>query len=404
MSDHVDSNGLSRWEIWLRSLLFLFLIYLFLCAVKMFGESTVLLRNEYKTSVDALFSGMQNPFVGLCVGIFATALMNSSSATTSLVVALVAMNVIPIEHAVAVVIGANIGASITSMVVSMGNITNKKAFTLGFGVPLIQDWYSIITATVCLSLEFSCHFMSCAAKWLSGLLVQFGGSTVEAAEAVGTAGASGAAAGAETSWLCNPVEAPVKLVKFLLIDLMRFPGTACAILMGILGLFILFFALINMTKNMKILMADKVEEWINAVLSKNGFLGLFIGWIVTMIIQSSGITTSLVVPLVASNILKIRTAYPLILGAKLGTPITGILAAMAFLGTPAGGPAMAIALVHFLFNAIGVGLLYPIPALRLPVFLTERLSPILGQHRIYVVMWGVCVFILIPVIGIFLFR
>lgn len=372
----------------------------------MFGASTDLLRNEYKTSVDALFSGMRNPFIGLCVGIFATALMNSSSATTSLVVALVAMNVIPIEHAVPVVIGANIGASITSMVVSMGNITNKKAFVLGYGVPFIQDWYSIITATVCLTLEFSCHFLSRSAMWLAGLLVQFGGSAAEAAEAAGAAGT--AAAESSGSWLCNPipvlVEAPVKLDCFLLIDLMHFPNTACAILMGILGLGILFFALVNMTKNMKILMADKVEAWINAVLSKNGFLGLFIGWIVTMIIQSSGITTSLVVPLVASNILKIRTAYPLILGAKLGTPITGILAALAFLGTPAGLSAMAIALVHFLFNATGVCLLYPIPALRLPVFLTERLSPILGQHRIYVIMWGVCVFILIPVIGIFMFR
>lgn len=403
MSNHADSSALSRWEIWLRSLLFLFLIYLFLCAVKMFGASTDLLRNEYKTSVDALFSGMRNPFVGLCVGIFATALMNSSSATTSLVVALVAMNVIPIEHAVPVVIGANIGASITSMVVSLGNITNKKAFVLGYGVPFIQDWYSIITATVCLSLEFSFHFMSRTAMWLAGLLVQFGGSAAEAAGSAGTA-----AAEMSGSWLCNPipvlVEAPVKLDRFLLIDLMHFPNTACAILMGILGLGILFFALVNMTKNMKILMADKVEEWINAVLSKNGFLGLFIGWIVTMIIQSSGITTSLVVPLVASNILKIRTAYPLILGAKLGTPITGILAALAFLGTSAGLPAMAIALVHFLFNAIGVGLLYPIPALRFPVFLTEWLCPILGKHRVYVILWGVCVFILIPVIGIFVFR
>lgn len=403
MSNHFDSSALSRWEIWLRSLLFIFLIYLFLCAVKMFGASTDLLRNEYKSSVDALFSGMRNPFVGLCIGIFATALMNSSSATTSLVVALVAMKVVPIENAVAVVIGANIGASITSMVVSMGNIADKKAFILGYGVPFIQDWYSIITATVCLSLEFSCHFLSRAAMWLSGLLVQLGGATTEAAETAGNA-----AAETSSSWLCNPipvlVEAPVNLLHFLFIDLLRFPNTACAILMGILGLCVLFFALINMTKNMKILMADKVEAWINAVLSKNGFLGLFIGWIVTMIIQSSGITTSLVVPLVASNILKIRTAYPLILGAKLGTPITGILAALAFLGTPAGHPAMAIALVHFLFNAIGVGLLYPIPALRIPVFLTERLSPILGQHRAYVILWGVCVFVLIPVIGIFIFH
>ncbi|MGN1275173.1 MAG: hypothetical protein ACI4UF_11345, partial [Thermoguttaceae bacterium] len=63
-----------------------------------------------------------------------------------------------------------------------------------------------------------------------------------------------------------------------------------------------------------------------------------------------------------------------------------------------------IALVHFLFNAIGVGLLYPISALRFPVFLTEWLCPILGKHRVYVILWGVCVFILIPVIGIFVFR
>jgi len=403
MSDYVDSNALSRREVWLRFLLFLFLIYLFLCAVKMFGTSTDLLRNEYKTAVDTLFSGMQNPFVGLCIGIFATALMNSSSATTSLVVALVAMKVVPIEHAVAVVIGANIGASITSMMVSLGNITDKKAFILGYGVPFIQDWYSIITATVCFSLEYSCHFLSRAAMWLAGLLVQFGGPTAEIAESAGTVTTQTGG-----SWLSNPfpvmVEAPVKLVDFLLEKLLHLPVTVCAVLMGILGLCILFFALINMTKNMKILMADKVEEWINAVLSKNGFLGLFIGWIVTMIIQSSGITTSLLVPLVASDILKIRTTYPLILGAKLGTPITGVLAALAFLGTPAGLPAMAIALVHFLFNVIGVGLLYPIPALRFPVFLTERFSPILGQHRVYVITWAVCVFFLLPVIGIFVFH
>lgn len=395
MNEYVDETALGRREIWLRSLLFFLLIYLFLSAVKMFGASTEMLQSAYEAEVNTLFSGMSNPFVGLCIGIFATALMNSSSATTSLAVALVASGIIPLEHAVAIVIGANIGASITSMMVSMGNITDKKAFIRGYAVPFIQDWYSLITAGVCFALEFSFGFLSQGARLLASFLT-----------GCGSGGASEAAG--ESSWLTNPlpimVEAPVNLVKWFLAPGERFSLTLSAILMGVCALCLLFFALLHMTKNMKILMANCVEEWINRVLSQNGYLGLLIGWVVTMIIQSSGITTSLLVPLVAAGILKIRTAYPLILGAKLGTPITGILAALAFLGTPAGPNALAIALVHFLFNVIGVGLLYPIPALRLPVFLTERFSSILGAHRAYIICWVTTIFFLIPVLGIFLFR
>lgn len=384
-------GSLSRGEVILRSLLFLFLILMFLSAVKMFGEAAQMLTHEYETSVNALMTGMSNPFIGLCIGIFATALMNSSSATTSLAVAMVASGIISIENAVAIVIGANIGASITSMMVSMGNITDKRAFIRGFSVAFIQDWYSLSTAAVCFVLEYGFHFLSGGATFLSRILTCCGSPSCDGG-----------------SWLCNPlpllVDSPVKAVQKVLVELLNFPVTAAAVCMGILGLAVLFFALVNMTKNMKVLMADKVEEWINSVLSKNGYLGLLIGWIVTMIIQSSGITTSLLVPLVAAGILQIRTAYPLILGAKLGTPITGVLAALAFLGTPAGTNAMAIALVHFLFNAVGVALWYPLPFLRFPVFLTERFSPVLGTHRAYVVCWMVGVFFIIPVVGIFLFR
>ena len=118
MSNPRDDGSLSRQEIFFRSLLFLLLILLFLAAVKMFGEAAQMLRMEYETSVNVLMSGMSNPFIGLCIGIFATALMNSSSATTSLAVAMVASGAISLEHAVAIVIGANIGASISSMRVS----------------------------------------------------------------------------------------------------------------------------------------------------------------------------------------------------------------------------------------------------------------------------------------------
>ncbi|MDO4558322.1 MAG: Na/Pi symporter, partial [Planctomycetia bacterium] len=129
----------SRGAVVMRALLFFFLVYLFLVAISMFGDSTKMLTNEYREVWELLTDGLENPFVGLCLGIFATALMQSSSATTSLAVAMVASGTIDLRGAVTIVMGANIGTSLTCMLVSLGHIGQKKAFARAFSAALIQD-------------------------------------------------------------------------------------------------------------------------------------------------------------------------------------------------------------------------------------------------------------------------
>lgn len=375
-----------------RLLLFVVLVYLFLVAVKMFGDAAKMYTDQYGDFWQTLVSRLNNPFVGLCLGIFITALMQSSSATTSLAVAMVATGVMPLQGAVSIVMGANIGTSLTCMIVAMGHIGQKKTFAKAFSAALIQDNFNLLTVTVCFTLEVCFGYLSKMAMWLVSIL-----PFTQAAQATESA-----------SWFVNPIPPavafPVDCLTSFLTKICGCHNTFSAIVMAILGLIVLFFALIQITSNMKILMANRIEEWLNRILSKNGYLGILIGMIVTMIVQSSSITTSLMVPLVASGVLTVRTIYPIVLGANIGTTITAILAAMAFMGSPTGELGLALALVHLLFNVTGVVLFYPIPQLRLPVFMTEELSKVLTRSRWYVAAWIACIFFVLPGLGFWLFS
>src|SRR5690606_28521203 len=112
------------------------------------------------------------------------------------------------------------------------------------------------------------------------------------------------------------------------------------------------------------------------VLSRGGgALALLMGLLVTMAVQSSSITTSLLVPLAASGVLSLANAYPVTLGANIGTTVTALLASLAT-NRP---EALTIALVHTLFNVAGVLLFYPVPAMRrIPVALASFGAEIAG--------------------------
>ena len=94
-----------------------------------------------------------------------------------------------------------------------------------------------------------------------------------------------------------------------------------------------------------------------------------IGIVITVLVMSSSITTSILVPMVAAGVLSTRNAYPITLGANIGTTATALIASLAVV-RPEG---LVIALVHTLFNVCGILLLYPVPMLRnIPIRLAER--------------------------------
>lgn len=368
-----------------RLALFIFLVYLFLVAVKLFGTAATVYTNYNEGFLQTLATQLKNPFAGLCLGIVLTAMMQSSSATTSLAVAMVASGVVEFQGAIPIVMGANIGASSTCTLSSLTYLSGgRRSFSRAYSGALILDAFNIMTVLVCFILELCFGYLSKTATFLASLVPVSAGS------------------GMGFNPVAYAIDAPAKGIRdFCLLGL---SPIVTAALMAVLGLIVLFFALVYITKNMKALMADRIEDWLNRALSKNGYIGLLVGIIVTMTIQSSGITTSLLVPLVAAGVLSIQTIYPIVLGANVGTTITAILAAMAFLDTPTGHLGMALAFAHTLFNITGVLLFYPIPQMRFPVFLTRRLSLILTRSRWYVVAWIAMLYFILPGLGFLLFR
>ena len=132
-----------------------------------------------------------------------------------------------------------------------------------------------------------------------------------------------------------------------------------------------------------------------------GAIGLVVGLLVTLAVQSSTITTSILVPLVAAGILTLPNAYPITLGANVGTTMTGLLASLAVL-RPEG---LTIALVHTLFNVTAIAAFYPVPRIRLvPVRAAERLAATAVRQRWLIFAYVLGIFILLPLAGVFLLN
>lgn len=174
-----------------------------------------------------------------------------------------------------------------------------------------------------------------------------------------------------------------------------------AVFLG-LGLVLIFVALAFITRNMRRLVAGSVELAMNRLIGRGGGgMGIILGMAITVAVQSSTITTSILVPLVAAGILTLPSAYPITVGANVGTTITALIASLAVL-RPEG---LTIALVHTLFNLSAVALIFPVRQVRMiPVHLAERIAAVAARRHLVVLVYGVGLFLVLPLLGVFLIR
>ena len=82
------------------------------------------LLGKYATELFQNGDIITNPLAGLMIGVLVTAVVQSSSTSTSIVVSMVASQIIEVEYAIPIIMGANIGTSITSALVSLGQGTS----------------------------------------------------------------------------------------------------------------------------------------------------------------------------------------------------------------------------------------------------------------------------------------
>lgn len=360
-----------------RVSLFLGLLFIFLVAIELLAGSMKVAGTD---TAKSMLQGLDNPFAGLAAGIMATVLVQSSSVSTSTVVALVGAGQLSVANAIPIVMGANVGTSVTNTLISLGHVTRSDEFRRAFAGATVHDFFNLLAVAIFLPLELATGYMEYTASWLVSL------------------GITGTDAGFN-----NPVTGAVKATAGGIehgLGSLGLAGGWLAIVMLVIALVQIVCTLYFITKLMKALLADRIEEWLNRVLEQKGMIGLVIGLATTMAVQSSSITTSLLIPMFAAGVLSLEAGFPLVVGANIGTTITAILAAT--VTNPAG---MTIAFVHFLFNASGAALFLPIPPLRrLPLRCARWLANAAAHNRMWVLIYLGTVFVAIPLLGILIWK
>lgn len=354
-----------------KLVILLFTILLFPLSLDIMGNSFLSVR---QTAAETILSVTANPFIGLFIGLLLTAVIQSSSTSTSMIVALVGSGALSLSAAVPIVMGANIGTTLTSTIVSLGYITSKREFRKAISAGVIHDLYNLMLAIILFPLEYYYQFLSRVSNQLAAMLV---GLTSGKTEAAFVAESSRWSVGAYLTQVIDNGWVLVMLSFVMLFVTIKIMSQ------------LIYSTLIGKSK-------DKMREFV----FNNPYKSFAWGGVITSAVQSSSITTSLMVPLVATSKLSLQKSFPFIIGANMGTTVTALIAALF-----KSEAAISIALVHFLFNSAGLLFFLPYRPLRkLPGLLAGRFGKLTQRNRMIGFLYIVLMFFLVPFLLIYLTR
>ncbi|MBN2583870.1 MAG: Na/Pi symporter [Planctomycetes bacterium] len=343
---------------------------------------------EHKDWLYRIFSYAENPFVALMVGILVTAVFQSSSFTTSFAVGMIAtINGFDLKLAIPLVMGANIGTSVTCILVSLGYIRRRDEFRRAFAGATVHDFFKILTVLVLFPIEISSHILQRMAEYLAGL-VYHGGRASFGEE--------------PTNWITVAVSPLIAVVKWLLADLCGLGETAAGTTMTVIAVALLFASLLLLVNVLKKLVLRRAESFFDRVLFRNAPAAFIVGLLLTASVQSSSVTSSLVVPLIAAGLLTLNQVFPYLMGANIGTTVTALIAAFATSAASEEGAKLGLTLacVHLLFNVIGAMIFYPLRWI--PIAMAKGLANRAAESRRYAVAFVLGVFFGGPLLGILL--
>jgi len=228
-------------------------------------------------------------------------------------------------------------------------------------------------------LEINLHFIQKSALFLTKVFEGVGGV-------------------AFTSPLKLVIDPTVQSIQRFLTKTLSAPEIAAGIVMLIIAVIVIMTTLIYLVKTMRSLTSAQTESLIDRYLFRNAFTAILLGLGLTVVVQSSSVTTSFIVPLVAAGILTLRRAYPFTLGANIGTTFTAILASLATVsavnGQGVSTAGVTVAFAHLIFNICGIALFYPLR--RLPIFFASRLADLASVSKKWAIIYVFMVFFILP--------
>ena len=244
----------------------------------------------------------------------------------------------------------------------------------------VHDFFNLIAVAVLFPLELLTGAISSSALVLADGVEGIGGAD-----------------------LLSPVSALTKPVAGAIIGLAGENGLAVLLI----GVVFLFIALRYLVRLLRALLLGRSEAILHKYIFGTPMKAMFFGVVVTVMVQSSSITTSVIVPLVGAGIVTVAHVFPFVLGANIGTTITALLAALvlAASGGAAAEATLQVAFAHVCFNVFGIALIWPIQAVRnVPVRLAEKLGELSVKNRGYAFAYIAVVFFVIPLVVILATR
>jgi sodium-dependent phosphate cotransporter len=364
----------NRYRTFLNGLYVAGVLLLFLFAIDLMTSA---LRHLSPIATESIIIATSNPFTGLLIGVLATAMVQSSSTTTSMAVALVAARSISLESAIPIIMGANVGTTITSTIVALGFIDKKKELRKALAAGTYHDFFNILTATILFPLEYYYGFLSGLSAFIANAIFEPSHADSE------TAG-----------YLLVSAFGP--LIDFTI------QSIGNGLIVASLAFTLLFASVILFRRFLARLLEVQEPDRFSKFFFTDAPRAFFWGLVTTAAIRSSTVTTTLVVPLAAKKIVSLRRVVPFIIGANLGTTITAFLAA--FMSAESVG-VIALAIAHTLFNGIGLLVFYPVAALRnIPIRLAAGLGRLSQKHRLAGFAYVLTVFFFVPFLLVYFNR
>ena len=347
-------------------------LYCFLVGIN--GLSTAI-KHMGGDFAENILTTTSNPFIALFIGILSTTIFQSSSTTTSLIVGMVSGGALNLAGAIPMIMGANIGTTVTNIIVSIGHINRGNEFKRAFAAATVHDFFNVFAVLILFPIEIAFGLLEKTATGFGTLL--FG--SVSANEV-----------------FKSPIKTAIKWGTNQL-ESISFDSSVIFIIISVLLTLAMLFSIVKFLRS---LVLDNVQKFFDRFIFKTAIRGILFGMLLTIMVQSSSITTSTIVPLAGAGVLTLRQIYPFTLGANIGTTVTAILAALTLNVT-----ALVAAFAHLFFNLYGILIIYANPLFReIPLKLANWLSGVAIKNKFIPLIYLVCFFFLLPFIIIILGR
>ncbi|XP_074085779.1 sodium-dependent phosphate transport protein 2B-like [Macrotis lagotis] len=442
-----------------KLILLLGFLYLFVCSLDILSSAFQLVGGKMAGEIFRDGSVLNNPVAGLVIGVLVTVMVQSSSTSSSIIVSMVSSSLLTVKAAIPIIMGANIGTSVTNTVVALMQAGDRDEFRRAFAGATVHDFFNWLSVLVLLPVEVITSYLyhltdvivktfhirsgEDAPELLKVITDPFTKLIIQLDKKVINEIATGNEAAKNKSlikiWcktfknvtlsnvtvpspenctspsLCwtegnmtwtlmnttyeeNIAKCNHAFVNVNLSDL------GIGLILLALSLVVLCTCLILIVKVLNSVLKGQVAAVIKKTINTDfpfpfgwlaGYIAILVGAGMTFIVQSSSVFTSAITPLVGIGVISLERAYPLTLGSNIGTTTTAILAALASPGNTLQN-SLQIALCHFFFNISGILLWYPIPFTRLPIRLARGLGNITATYRWFAIFYLIFCFFLTP--------